>query len=71
MKTGKELAPSEVSLELLAANRKVLILVVAEIYQKVLDIFGWSDELALSIVVPTRVLESKKMCWCETFSGNL
>ena len=52
MKTGKAPGPSEVSLELIAASGVVGILVMAEIYQKVLDGFGMPAEWALGIVVP-------------------
>ena len=48
MKTGrKETGPSEVSLELVAASGGVGINVMAQICQKVLDIFGMPAEWAL------------------------
>ena len=43
--------PSEVSLELIAANGEVGIQDMSEIYQIVLDGFGMPAESALSIVV--------------------
>ena len=52
MKTGKASGPSEVSLELIAASRGVGIQVIAEIYQRDLDVFGMPAEWELSIVVP-------------------
>ena len=51
MKTGTAPAPSEVSLELIAACGGVGIQVMAEICQKVLDGFGMPADWALSIVV--------------------
>ena len=42
----------ELSLELIAASGEVRIPVMAEICQRVLDGFGMSVELVLSIVVP-------------------
>ena len=52
IKTGKAPGPSEVTLELIAANWEVGILVMAEICKKVQDGFGMPAELAISIVVP-------------------
>ena len=51
MKTGQPIGPSEVLLELIAASRTVGIQVMAEICQKLLDGFGMTAKLALSIVV--------------------
>ena len=52
VKTGKAPGPSEVSLELIAANGGVGIQVISEICPKVLDEFGMSAECAISIVFP-------------------
>ena len=52
MKTGKDLGPSEVSLELIAASGVVGIQMMTEICQKVLDGFEMPAEWALSIAVP-------------------
>ena len=52
MKAGKAPGPSEVSLELIAAGRGVVIQLVAKICQEVLDEFEMPTEWALSIVVP-------------------
>ena len=52
MKTIKAPGPSEVSLELIAANRGVGIQVMAEVYLKFLDGSGMPAEWALCIVVP-------------------
>ena len=49
MKTGKDLGPSEVSLELIAASGGVVIQVMVEICQKGLDGLGMPAEWALSI----------------------
>ena len=46
------IGPSEVALELIAANVGVGIQVMAEICQKVLNGFGMPAEWALGIVVP-------------------
>ena len=51
MKTGKSSGPSEISLELMAASWRVMIQVMAEIYQRIIDGFGMPFELALSIMV--------------------
>ena len=51
MKTGKDPGPSEVSIELIAADRGVGIQAMAEICQRGLDEFGMPVEWALSIVV--------------------
>ena len=40
MKTGKELGPSDVALELIAASWEVEIQLMAEICQRVLNRFG-------------------------------
>ena len=52
IKTGKAHGPSEVSFEMIAASRGVVIQVMAEICQRILDGFGMLVELALRIVVP-------------------
>ena len=52
IKTAKSPAPSEVSLELVAASGGVGIQVMAEICLKVLHGFGMPAEWALCIVVP-------------------
>ena len=52
MKTGKAPGPSEVSLELIYFSGGVGIQVMAEICQRVLDIFGIPVVWAPSIVVP-------------------
>ena len=51
IKTGIAFGPSEVSLELIATSGGVGILMMTEVFQKVLDGFGMPVEWALSIVV--------------------
>ena len=51
-KTGKATGPSEISLELIAANGGVGIQMMAQIRHNARDGFGMPAELALSIVVP-------------------
>ena len=53
MKTGKVSVTSDVSLELIAASRRLGIQVMAEICQRVLDEFGMPVEYSVySMVVP-------------------
>ena len=52
MKAGIAPGPSDVSLELIAANSGVGIQVIDEICQKVLHGFGMQAEWAVCIVVP-------------------